>query len=237
MLKIADQKSKTQKKRLLITTLSLAVAMVSFISFGVMYTSAKPSPENKVDVCHIEGNGSYHLINVSKNALQAHLDHGDALLTNSITNGDEVIFNSDCSVSLTKLNSVTVDSKDLDGVDSNIVLTDDVNYVFRASGTYTYASWAGGPIADAKYSYRTVGDPLGYSDEWVDGADLLSPYTNFLQIWINGSPVDWQGNYNVGHVYTLDYTGEGSDANFYINDGGAVGDNDGELIVDIYEQI
>ena len=35
------------------------------------------SKASKVDVCHREGNGSYHLINVSGNALSAHLGHGD----------------------------------------------------------------------------------------------------------------------------------------------------------------
>lgn len=32
---------------------------------------------DKVDVCHREGNGSFHLINISGNALPAHLAHGD----------------------------------------------------------------------------------------------------------------------------------------------------------------
>lgn len=32
---------------------------------------------NKVDICHRTGNGSYHHINVSVNALNAHLRHGD----------------------------------------------------------------------------------------------------------------------------------------------------------------
>ena len=32
----------------------------------------------KVDVCHVTGNGSFHLINVNGNALSAHLAHGDA---------------------------------------------------------------------------------------------------------------------------------------------------------------
>lgn len=31
----------------------------------------------KVDVCHITGDGSYRLINISENAVQAHLAHGD----------------------------------------------------------------------------------------------------------------------------------------------------------------
>ncbi len=32
---------------------------------------------DKVDICHGTGNGSYHWINVSVNALEAHLAHGD----------------------------------------------------------------------------------------------------------------------------------------------------------------
>ncbi len=37
------------------------------------------SPAPKVDVCHRTGNGEFHLINISSNALDAHLAHGDAL--------------------------------------------------------------------------------------------------------------------------------------------------------------
>ncbi len=37
------------------------------------------SPAPKVDVCHRTGNGDFHLINISSNALNAHLGHGDAL--------------------------------------------------------------------------------------------------------------------------------------------------------------
>lgn len=34
---------------------------------------------NSTAVCHIEGNGTYHLIQINANALQAHLNHGDVL--------------------------------------------------------------------------------------------------------------------------------------------------------------
>jgi hypothetical protein len=37
------------------------------------------SPQGKQDVCHQTGNGSYHVINVSMNAVPAHLRHGDVL--------------------------------------------------------------------------------------------------------------------------------------------------------------
>ena len=36
-------------------------------------------PQGKVDVCHRTGTGSFHEINISGNALPAHLRHGDAL--------------------------------------------------------------------------------------------------------------------------------------------------------------
>lgn len=37
-------------------------------------------PADKVDVCHRTGNGSFHEINISANALPAHLRHGDILV-------------------------------------------------------------------------------------------------------------------------------------------------------------
>nr|NIW43387.1 hypothetical protein [Gammaproteobacteria bacterium] len=39
-------------------------------------SETRPAP--KVDICHFLGNGEYIKINISANALQAHLDHGDA---------------------------------------------------------------------------------------------------------------------------------------------------------------
>ena len=38
------------------------------------------APAAKQDICHVEGNGSFHLINVSVNALPAHEAHGDGYL-------------------------------------------------------------------------------------------------------------------------------------------------------------
>jgi uncharacterized protein (TIGR02145 family) len=35
--------------------------------------------EKKIEVCHKEGNGSYHTINISSNALSAHVAHGDVV--------------------------------------------------------------------------------------------------------------------------------------------------------------
>jgi len=47
--------------------------------FGALFLTgtALAASEPKVDVCHLTGNGSYNLINVSANAVPAHLAHGD----------------------------------------------------------------------------------------------------------------------------------------------------------------
>jgi hypothetical protein len=61
-------------RRLLVTALVPAMILVAATA-----ASAVGSPQGKVDVCHITGNGSFHEINISGNALTAHLNHGDVL--------------------------------------------------------------------------------------------------------------------------------------------------------------
>jgi hypothetical protein len=36
-------------------------------------------PEGKVEVCHRTGHGGYHQIEISANAMPAHMAHGDVL--------------------------------------------------------------------------------------------------------------------------------------------------------------
>ena len=55
---------------------ALVPAMVLIAASGAI---AIGSPQAKVDVCHRTGNGSFHEINISGNALPAHLAHGDVL--------------------------------------------------------------------------------------------------------------------------------------------------------------
>jgi hypothetical protein len=61
-------------RRLLAT--ALIPAMV-FVAAGT--ATAIGASQGKQDVCHLTGNGGYHLINVSVNAVPALLRHGDAL--------------------------------------------------------------------------------------------------------------------------------------------------------------
>ena len=51
----------------------------------------------KVNVCHVRGNGDYHLININGNALDAHLAHGDAQPGDEYpTDEGDYVFGDDC---------------------------------------------------------------------------------------------------------------------------------------------
>jgi len=41
---------------------------------------AKKAKKDKINVCHLKGNGNYKIININKNALPAHLAHGDMVV-------------------------------------------------------------------------------------------------------------------------------------------------------------
>lgn len=112
-------------------------------------------------------------------------------------------------------------------------------YILKASGTYGYANWAGNPIADAKCSYRGTADPLGFGPIWVSGDDLPSPYTNYLEVRVNDNVVDWgvpSGTCNSDNIYEMEQTGA-DHFDFNIYDGGAIGDNDGNILVDIFAKL
>jgi hypothetical protein len=64
----------TKARRILVSAMIPAVVLVAASTATVM-----GRPQDKVDVCHVTGNGSFHEINISKNALPAHLRHGDAM--------------------------------------------------------------------------------------------------------------------------------------------------------------
>lgn len=59
---------------------------------------------NRVAICHREGNGSYHTIYVSQNAVQAHLNHGDYLgpCTEMMMDWNQILPNSDLEMRVVK---------------------------------------------------------------------------------------------------------------------------------------
>ena len=45
--------------------------------------AASAAPQERVQICHATGNGSFRLITVAASAVDAHLDHGDGQLGSS----------------------------------------------------------------------------------------------------------------------------------------------------------
>jgi hypothetical protein len=67
-------------------------------ALGLSQGRVLAAPANKVAICHRTGNGSYHRIEINGNALDAHLDHGDALPGDPVPGEDDLVFGEDCSV-------------------------------------------------------------------------------------------------------------------------------------------
>jgi len=57
--------------------LALAVGAAAIIC--MTYGSLRLSAGERVLVCHREGNGSAHVIEIAEDAVKAHLNHGDSL--------------------------------------------------------------------------------------------------------------------------------------------------------------
>ncbi len=118
---------------------------------------------------------------------------------------------------------------------SSSVLEIGKNYILEVSGTYTYWSTltpdAG--IADAKFSLRPQESfNPGPGPQWMSGDVLPSPWTNYLELLVNGVAVEW-GEFSTEHTYAVIIPGTGATVSFSILDDG-YRDNSGSLQVDIY---
>lgn len=72
------------------------------VAFVLLCSGAWSAPvgaqSRKVDVCHASGTGTYDEINISRNALPAHLAHGDALPGDPVPAMSGYEFNEDCEL-------------------------------------------------------------------------------------------------------------------------------------------
>ncbi len=64
------------KKR---SVLRIIVTALAVLLPEIAFAQAPAAKAGKVNVCHITGDGTYRLINISKNAEPAHIAHGDAV--------------------------------------------------------------------------------------------------------------------------------------------------------------
>jgi hypothetical protein len=67
---------------------TLALAVGAAVIIGTTYGALSLSAREKVKVCHVTGNGRAHVIEISENAVPAHLAHGDSLAADDLEHGD-----------------------------------------------------------------------------------------------------------------------------------------------------
>jgi hypothetical protein len=77
----------------------LVFAAVLVLGVGVSGAQEGGPPEpGTVDVCHVTGIGSYHLLTVSARSVAAHLDHGDGFPEGPVPGMPDFDFDADCNL-------------------------------------------------------------------------------------------------------------------------------------------
>ena len=76
--------------------LATVLATSSAVSAGNNANSAPSTGGEKAGVCHVNGNGTAKLINVSRQALVAHAMHGDGLPGGDVAGMPNFIYDGDC---------------------------------------------------------------------------------------------------------------------------------------------
>lgn len=136
---------------------------------------------------------------------------------------------------LYKVDTLSVDLKSTTGTNSNITLATGIQFLFKASGTWTNRP---GEIVDAKYT------TMNNWSTWSDAPSGGFP-NGLLDLQVNNGFIDW-GLYSAVHEYTHGFTGVNAKVNFRVFDGdvnsntpysGWYSDNVGNLTVDIYAQL
>lgn len=138
---------------------------------------AAPSSAGKVDVCHVNDKGGFQLINVSANALQAHLAHGDGQPNGAVPGGSHQVFGASCQVIQLKKYTLTLASGASGGTGS---LDAAISYTKASGGTGTavildthtayhslpgarWVSWAAVAEGSSTYGAPHTADDITYS--------------------------------------------------------------------------
>lgn len=92
---------------------------------------------NKVDVCHITGNGGVNQLNVSVNALPAHRGHGDAIPGELVPGSSTLVFDASCaSVTFGLDIEKSTEGQDADAAPGpSLLVGDPVNWAYVVTNT------------------------------------------------------------------------------------------------------
>jgi hypothetical protein len=97
---------------LLVAVLAITIAMSTDFT-----AASSTAPEDKVQVCHKTGNGSFHLISISINAESAHIAHGDGRPGDPVPNMAGFIFGDNCTPTTAPPDDLATGCYKLDSID------------------------------------------------------------------------------------------------------------------------
>lgn len=116
------------------TTMAVAMAAMTF----AVTSPVAGAPAEKVDVCHAEGTGDYHKINVNENAFETHVDHGDASPGEGVPSQPGMVFSDECVPSIAVGSFSNQYSGSLLATGFTLFQTEDGTYFGTA--TYSYGA-------------------------------------------------------------------------------------------------
>ena len=180
----------------------LSVAAILVLLLVALPVLSVGAGGEKVDVCHSEGNGTYHLINISDNAYDSHVAHGDAHPGDPVPGVSGKKFDEACNV---------VDAGPVfgPGWDSTATVLASVTYrnLINPGGLNGYEGIITGGIQNDFYRGATCDGTTGLYGSWnpVNHVKIVyNPTTGILNAQIDAK-YSYCLQYALGNPAKLDY--------------------------------
>ena len=117
----------------------LFVILLAMSTLSLGMAGAAP----KVDACHYDADAdAYHLINISENAFQKHLDHGDAAPGEAVSGTPFYEFDADCGIVLVpeQVAYGTMTATNYQDLTVTLDVWEGPAGVYSGTGSYTYGT-------------------------------------------------------------------------------------------------
>lgn len=77
--------------------LSWPTVGLGMLAVALILPMAALAGQDKIAVCHVEGNGTYHLIEIADPAYETHIGHGDADVGETVPGQPGFVFDAECN--------------------------------------------------------------------------------------------------------------------------------------------